>query len=92
MIAGSARPKLAPKVRLRFDRHSDQHWLVYPERGLALNETAARVAALCTGQRSIDEIVSELHASSPEASHEQIAADVQHFLGALQERALIQLL
>ena len=90
-IAGDARPLLAAKVRLRFDRHSGHHMLLYPERGMVLNESAARIAGLCNGDSSVSEIVDRLHADSPGATREQIEADVQAFLQALQERALLRL-
>lgn len=88
-IPEQARPKLARKVRLRFDRHSDAHWLIYPERGMKLNASAARIAALCTGDNTLLEIVDELHTGAPGASREQIAQDVQQFLGALRDRGLL---
>jgi coenzyme PQQ biosynthesis protein PqqD len=90
-ISGDVRPLLAAKVRLRFDRHSGRHMLVYPERGMVLNESAARIAGLCTGDSSVSEIVAQLHAESPGATREQIEADVQAFLQALLERALLRL-
>jgi pyrroloquinoline quinone biosynthesis protein D len=89
MLRADARPKLASKVRLKFDRHSGRHWLLYPERGLALNASAARVAGLCTGERSVDQIIDALHEASPDAPRSQIAADVEQFLDALQVRALV---
>jgi hypothetical protein len=36
-------PRLAPRARLRFDRHAGQWLLLYPERGLALNASAAAI-------------------------------------------------
>jgi coenzyme PQQ biosynthesis protein PqqD len=90
-IAANARPLLAAKVRLRFDRHSGRHMLLYPERGMELNESAARIAGLCTGDSTLSEIVARLHGESPGATREQIEADVQAFLQALLERALLRL-
>lgn len=91
MIPAGARPLLAAKVRLRFDRHSGQHLLLYPERGLSLNASAARIAELCTGEHTLEQIIAQLHADSPGATREKIEADVQAFLSALLERALIKL-
>ncbi|MET0391010.1 MAG: pyrroloquinoline quinone biosynthesis peptide chaperone PqqD [Polyangiales bacterium] len=91
MIDGTARPKLAPKVRLRFDRHSGQHWLMYPERGMSLNVSAARIAALCTGEQTVDAIIDLLHAEAAGCERVQVAADVRHFLEALLERSLVRL-
>jgi coenzyme PQQ biosynthesis protein PqqD len=91
-IPATARPKLARRTRLRFDRHSGKHWLVYPERGLLLSDSAASIAALCTGTHTLDAIVSELHASANGVSREQLAKDVQDFIAALRDRALVELL
>jgi coenzyme PQQ biosynthesis protein PqqD len=88
-IPAEARPKLARKVRLRFDRHSNAHWLVYPERGMKLSASAASIAALCTGVKTLQQIVDELHAGAPGASREQIDQDVRQFLGALRDRSLL---
>jgi coenzyme PQQ biosynthesis protein PqqD len=89
-IPDHARPKLARKVRLRFDRHSNAHWLVYPERGMQLSASAASIAALCTGVKTLEQIVDELHAGAGGASREQIAQDVQQFLCALRDRSLLE--
>lgn len=89
-LSEQARPKLARKVRLRFDRHSDAHWLVYPERGMKLSASAASIAALCTGTMTLEQIVDALHAAAAGASREQIAEDVQQFLQALRVRGLLE--
>ena len=90
MIDPRARPCLASKVRLRFDRHSQQHMLVYPDRGMLLNPSAASILELCTGENSLQTIVERLAAASG-GTASQVEADVQSFLGALLERALIRL-
>jgi len=90
MIDPRARPRLASKVRLRFDRHSQQHMLVYPDRGMLLNPSAASILELCTGENSLQTIVERLAAASG-GTASQVEADVQSFLGALLERALIRL-
>lgn len=88
--AACDRPKLASKVRLHFDRHSSRHWLLLPERGLVLNDGAARIAALCTGERTVEHLIDELiHALGPTNDRARVAADVREFLCALEERALL---
>lgn len=89
-IPAHARPKLARKVRLRFDRHSGAHWLLYPERGMRLSASAASIAALCTGSKTLQQIVDELHAGVAGASRDQIAQDVQQFLCSLRDRSLLE--
>jgi pyrroloquinoline quinone biosynthesis protein D len=91
LIAPHARPRLANKVRLRFDRHAQRHMLIYPERGMLLNESAAAIAELCTGDNTLDTIVDRLLASRGGATREEVSRDVQAFLNSLLERALIQL-
>lgn len=89
-IPDSARPKLDRRVRLRFDRARGRHMLLYPERGMALNPSAAAIAELCSGEYSLAEIVERLHAANSGASRSQIEHDVRSFLRALQERALLR--
>ena len=91
MIAASARPKLSRKVRLRFDRHSQRHMLVYPDRGMLLNASGAAILELCTGELSFAEIVDRLHAQAAGATREQVEHDVRVFLESLLARTLIQL-
>ncbi len=82
-------PKLAKKARLRFDRHSGKHMIVYPERGLALNESAAAIAKRCDGTRSVGEIATELAA---EAGTERsiVEGDVVAFVEMLAQKGLLE--
>jgi Coenzyme PQQ synthesis protein D (PqqD). len=50
LISTESRPRLASKARLRFDRKSSRYMLLYPERGLVLNPTAADVLQRCDGR------------------------------------------
>ena len=90
MIAREARPRLASKARLRFDRHENQHMLVYPEKGMVLNATAAAVAELCTGEHSVAEIIEQLAARHSAAPRERIEQDVLGFLEQLAQRGLLR--
>ena len=89
MIANDARPILARKVRLKLDRHTGEHWLIYPERGLRLNASAARIAALCQGELQVSEIVERLASEASAQSRDRIEQDVQRFLASLSERGLL---
>jgi pyrroloquinoline quinone biosynthesis protein D len=91
MISGDARPRIAAKARLRFDRHSQQHMLVYPDRGMVLNATAAGILELCTGERTVTEIVDALHTRSGGATRVEVERDVQVFLASMLERMLIRI-
>lgn len=89
MIGPDARPRLARKVRLRFDARAGKHVLLYPERGLELSDTAAAIARRCTGEESVAAIVDGLLASHGGAPREQIEAEVMAFLRQLEERGLL---
>jgi coenzyme PQQ biosynthesis protein PqqD len=86
MIAADAKPHLAPKVRLRFDAKSERYMLLYPERGMVLNPTAADIVQRCTGELTVTEIVAEL-APQPRATIER---EVVEFLDAMTERGLLR--
>ena len=88
MIPAGARPKLAARARLREDRLSGRTMLLYPERGLALNATAAAIVRLCDDRHTVTEIVQALSADRPEA-RATIAADVTALLEALVARGLV---
>ncbi len=86
-------PKLAKKARLRFDRHEQKHMLVYPERGLMLNASAAAIAKKCDGSRTLAVIVDELVAEfdAPVEVHAAIESDVLSFVTDLRDKGLLEL-
>jgi coenzyme PQQ biosynthesis protein PqqD len=90
MIDPGARPRLAPKARLRHDRLTGRHLLLYPERGLALNETATQVLALCTGEATVAEIVDALVSRYGEEKREAVSTEVRAFLQQLADRNLLR--
>jgi pyrroloquinoline quinone biosynthesis protein D len=55
------RPRLAPHVRLAFDPARERSVLLAPETVSVLNDTGAAILALCDGERTVAEIVAELH-------------------------------
>jgi len=90
MIALDARPKLAAKARLRFDRKTGRHMLLYPEKGLLLNPTSASILELCTGERTVLGIVEELRSKYSGGSEETVQAEVLSFLGTLADKGLVE--
>ena len=77
--------KLAKKARLRFDRHDGRWMILYPERGLALNESGALIAQKLDGTRSLETIIDELvdeHGANPD--------DVRAFIADLEKKGLIE--
>ena len=88
MIEADTRVRLAAKVRLQRDRVSGKPFLLYPERGLELSDSAARIVALCGDDRTVAAIVDELTAASGEP-RERIETEVISFLRALDDRGLL---
>jgi pyrroloquinoline quinone biosynthesis protein D len=88
MIGPGSRVRLAAKVRLQRDRVSGKPFLLYPERGLELSDSAARIVALCGEDRTVAAIVDELTAVSGEP-RERIETEVISFLRALDDRGLL---
>jgi coenzyme PQQ biosynthesis protein PqqD len=90
VIERTTRLSLARQVRLKLDPRSGKQMLLYPEKGLELNDTAAQVAALCFEPRTVAEIVERMAAagdgSTPRA---QIEDEVLAFLRALEDRGLL---
>src|SRR5215831_2898978 len=89
VISADTKPRIASKARLRFDRRDNRYMLLYPEKGLVLNPTAAEIAKLCTGEHSVAGIVSQL-ASRYGKGAAEIEGEVMKFLSALAERGLLQ--
>jgi coenzyme PQQ biosynthesis protein PqqD len=83
-------PRLAKKARLRFDRHGARWMIVYPERGLLLNESGAAIAKKLDGTRSLARIAEELRSEHASASRETVEADVLAFVGDLEARGLLE--
>lgn len=81
--------KLAKKARLRFDRHSGKHMIVYPERGLELNESAAAIAKKLDGTRDAAAIAEEL-AREHGADPSEVARDVEAFVEELRSKGLLE--
>ena len=86
----ATRPCLAPKVRLRHDSKTDRYLLLYPEKGLQLNPTAAAIVRLCNGERTVAEIVAAVAEQYTSQPREVLEREVHTFLAALSERALLR--
>jgi len=89
-LDAGARPRLAAKARLRWDRKDGRHMLLYPERGLVLNATAADVVQLCTGEHTVAAIIDRLAEKYTAQSREALEREVAAFLAAMAERGLIR--
>ena len=91
VIDAASRPRLAAKARLRYDRQNERYLLLYPERGLALNGTAADVVRLCTGEHTVDgHRRRSSPGSTPTQPREVVEREVLTFLATLADRGLVQ--
>jgi len=88
-ITSESRPIVAPKARLRWDARTSRHLLLYPERGLILNPTAADVIQLCTGEHTVGGIVERLAAKYAQEPRETVEREVLTFLANMADRGLI---
>jgi pyrroloquinoline quinone biosynthesis protein D len=60
LLPDTARPRLGPHLRLRFDGSRGKDVLLGPESVIVLNRTATDVVGLCDGSRTVAGIVDEL--------------------------------
>src|SRR5690348_10816098 len=85
-VRDTDRPRLAPHVRLTFDRARQRHVLLTPEAVRVLNGTAAAVLGLCDGERSVTEIVAELNGRFAHVAGDE----VRQFLARLAARRCLE--
>lgn len=90
MITADSRPTLAAKARLRWDRQASRYLLLYPERGLVLNPTAADVVQLCTGEHTVGAIVDRLAVQYAPQPRESVEREIVDFLLRLANRGLLR--
>jgi pyrroloquinoline quinone biosynthesis protein D len=82
----TAKPRLAAKVRLKWDDLRQKPLLLFPEGVLVLNPTAHEVVALCDGRRTVAEIVKRL---GEKFGSDMIDQDVKDLLARLTGKGLM---
>ena len=82
------RPRLAPGVRLHFDKSRDAWVLQCPERIIETEGPASEILKLCDGTRGIDAIVDQL-ATVFVVDRAVIVRDVTEMLTELVEKRLL---
>ena len=90
MISADSRPRLAEKARLRFDRKARQYLLLFPEKGLALNPTAAEILKLCTGEHTVEGIIERLLQTYETQRRDAVEREVLAFLATMVDRGLVK--
>jgi coenzyme PQQ biosynthesis protein PqqD len=82
-------PRIAKKARLRWDKIESRYVLLFPERGLELNDTAAAVLKLCDGTRSEEAIADALAGDGARGDPAVVRRDVAAFLAEMKRRGLV---
>jgi pyrroloquinoline quinone biosynthesis protein D len=82
------RPRLAPGVRLHFDRVRNAWVLLGPERVIETEGPANEILRRCDGSRTIAQIVDEL-AAIYNADRNEIAGDVTDILAELLVKRML---
>ena len=83
----TSRPRLAPHVRLTFDPARQRYVLLTPETVTLLNDTGAAILELCDGERTVGQILAELH-----DRFDRVADDeVRLFLAGLLARRRVEI-
>jgi pyrroloquinoline quinone biosynthesis protein D len=81
-------PRLAPGVRLHFDRTRDAWVLLAPERVLETEGPASEILRRCDGSRTVSQLIDEL-ATIYNADRAEIAADVTDLLAELVGKRML---
>jgi coenzyme PQQ biosynthesis protein PqqD len=81
-------PRLAPGVRLHFDKTRDAWVLLGPERVIETEGPASEILRRCDGTRTIAQIVEEL-AVIYNADRAEIAGDVSDMLAELVSKRML---
>lgn len=87
-LSEAAVPRLAPHVRLSFDRRRERWVVLAPERLFLPDETAVEVLRRCDGAASISAIADDL-AGEFDAPREEIARDVTELVRALGDQGVL---
>lgn len=87
--ASSWCPRLAPRVRVRFERARNRLLLINGRRSLELDDMATDVVRLCTGRNSVRAIIGSLTESLGSRRATRLARKVIGCLHALTAAALV---
>ena len=79
-------PRLWRLARLEYDTVRQRPVLLYPEGAVLLNDTGAAILELCTGRRTLSEIVAIL----TERYQADVSADVTEYLDLMAGRELVR--
>jgi pyrroloquinoline quinone biosynthesis protein D len=84
------RPRLSRKVNLKYDAIEKAFFVLYPERGIKLEGSAAEILQRCDGERTAEMIVAEL-ANATGTPVVVVRQDVEAFLSEMKKRGIVEL-
>lgn len=82
-------PTFNPLFRFQWEKAQNCYVLLYPEGMIKLNPSAGEILALIDGNRSLDEITTELERKFPDAG--TLGDDVREFIGVAHEQNWLRL-
>ncbi len=82
------RPRLAPGCRLN-EKSQAPRVLLMPERVLRLNGPSLEIVERCDGERTIQQIISELQLLYSKAVPEKVQQDILEYLKLLHDKRAI---
>jgi pyrroloquinoline quinone biosynthesis protein D len=90
LIDAQSVPKLAPHMRLRFDKARENWTIQAPERSFFLDEIAHAVVSRCDGVANIGGIVESLCAAFPGAPPDIVEKDVVALIQDFIDKSVMQ--
>jgi pyrroloquinoline quinone biosynthesis protein D len=84
-------PRLAPHMKLRFDKARDTWTIQAPERSFMLDPVAHAVVSRCDGVATVGGVVEDLCRNFPDAPPDVIEADVTKMIQDLADKSVLAL-
>jgi pyrroloquinoline quinone biosynthesis protein D len=91
VVALESVPRLAPHMKLRFDKARDTWTIQAPERSFMLDPIAHQVVSRLDGVITVGRVIEDLCRSFPDAPAEIIAADVTKMIQDLADKSVLAL-
>lgn len=90
VIAQNSVPRLAPHMRLRFDKAREIWAIQAPERTFVLDEIAQAIVSRCDGAAQVEAIIESLATTFPNAPRDVIEKDVVTLLQNFADKGVIR--
>ena len=91
LVEAESIPRLAPHMKLRFDKARDTWTIQAPERSFMLDPIAHQIVSRCDGTASVEGIVDSLCAAFPDAPRDLIAPDVTKLIQDFVDKSVMSL-